>query len=117
MNVYYISHELLKKYINNNYKNKKEDYDEILFDILSLLFYFKIPVIGEKWVEHYKSEREKINTVKSQKEKINKKKELKNVKVEEENQELKGLKEPISTIIAILVNLIDVIQKDFKNSN
>jgi hypothetical protein len=117
LNLYYSSNELLKKYINNNFKNKKEDYDEILFDILSLLFYFKIPVIGEKWVEHYKLEREKLNTNKTLKDKNNKKKETKNAKVEEESQESKSLKEPISIIIAILVNLVDVIQKDFKNLN
>ena len=117
LNLYYSSNELLKKYINNNFRNKKEDYDVILFDILSLLFYFKIPVIGEKWVEHYKSEREKLNTMKSIKDKNSKKKETKNAKVEEESQESKGLKEPISIIIAILVNLVDVIQKDFKNLN
>jgi hypothetical protein len=117
LNLYYSSNELLKKYINNNFRNKKEDYDVILFDILSLLFYFKIPVIGEKWVEHYKSEREKLNTMKSIKDKNSKKKETKNAKIEEESQESKGLKEPISIIIAILVNLVDVIQKDFKNLN
>jgi hypothetical protein len=117
LNLYYSSNELLKKYINNNFRNKKEDYDVILFDILSLLFYFKIPVIGEKWVEHYKLEREKFNSIKTLKDKNNKKKETKNAKVEEESQESKSLKEPISIIIAILVNLVDVIQKDFKNLN
>ena len=55
--------------------------------------------------------------MKSIKEKNSKKKETKNAKVEEESQESKGLKEPISIIIAILVNLVDVIQKDFKNLN
>ena len=117
LNLYYSSKELLEKYMSNQFKNGKEAYDEILFDILSLLFYFKIPVIGEKWVEHYKSEREKLNTMKSIKDKNSKKKETKNAKVEEESQESKGLKEPISIIIAILVNLVDVIQKDFKNLN
>ena len=113
LNLYHSSNELLKKYMNNNFRNKKESYDELLLDILSLLFYFKIPTIGEKWVEHYKTEKEKLN-LKTIKEKNEKKKASKNLKGEEDCKENKGLKESISTIIAILTNLVDVIQKDFK---
>ena len=83
LNLYYSSKELLEKYMSNQFKNGKEAYDEILFDILSLLFYFKIPTIGEKWVDRYRTHKET-------------------------NGELK---EPISTIIAILINLIEVIQQ------
>ena len=85
INLYYSSSELLKEYTNNHYKNNKEDYEEIIFDILSLLFYFKIPSVGEKWIEG-----------------------------NDKKQEIKGLKNSLLTIIAILVNLIDVIQNDFK---
>ena len=46
LNLYYSSKELLAKYINNHFHNDKENYDELLNDILSLLFYFKIPYIG-----------------------------------------------------------------------
>ena len=115
LNLYYSSKVLLNDYINNDFKNKKSNYDEILLDILSLLFYFKIPVIGEKWIEHYKAEREKLN-MKASKGKGLGKKEVKNSKPEEERKENKGLKDCISTIIAILINLIDVIQKDMKNT-
>ena len=87
LNLYYSSKKLLQRYMRNKFQNEKEAYDEILFDILSLLFYFKIPTIGEKWVEHYRTEKETISE----------------------------LKEPITTIIAILTNLIEVIQQYAKN--
>jgi len=85
INLYCSSNELLKEYINNNFKNIKDYYEEIIYDTLSLLFYFKIPSVGEKWIENY-----------------------------DKKQEIKGLKNSLLTIIAILVNLIDVIQDDFK---
>ena len=46
LNLYYSSKELLQRYMRNKFQNGKEDYDEILFDILSLLFYFKILNFG-----------------------------------------------------------------------
>ena len=88
LNLYYSSKELLQRYMRNKFQNGKEDYDEILFDILSLLFYFKIPTIGEKWVERYRTQKETIS----------------------------NLKEPVTTIIAILINLIEVIQQYAKNT-
>jgi hypothetical protein len=94
LNLYYSTISLLNKYINNNFKNNKDNYDDILNNILSLLFYFKIPasLIGEKWIEHYQRlDVGKINDLRGQ------------------------LRKPISVFIAILVNLIDVIQKDLKN--
>ena len=106
LNLYCSSNGLLNKYMNNNFVNDKKDYEEILYDLLSLLFYFKIPVIGEKWIEHYKTEKEKL-----MKEKSAKKKETK-IKNEEETKETIKLKEIISVIIAIIINLIDVIEKD-----
>lgn len=103
--LYYSSKELLAKYINNQYEINKANYDELLSDILSLIFYFKIPVIGEKWIEHYKTEKEKIDQEKN----LTKK----NAKINIEN-DLIELKQIISIIIAILVDLIDVILKDSK---
>ena len=103
--LYYSSKELLAKYINNQYEINKANYDELLSDILSLIFYFKIPVIGEKWIEHYKTEKEKI----AQEKNLTKK----NAKINIEN-DLIELKQIISIIIAILVDLIDVILKDSK---
>ena len=47
LNLYNSSNKLLKDYLNNNFINDKEIYNELLLDILSLLYYFKIPVIGE----------------------------------------------------------------------
>ena len=74
MDLYQSSNSLLNKYINDNFKNKEEDYNEISNDILSLIFYFKLPCIREKWVDHYKKEIEKITTNKIIKEKSSKKK-------------------------------------------
>ena len=94
LNLYYSTISLLNKFIKNNFKNNKDDYDDILNNILSLLFYFKIPTgaIGERWIDHYhRQDIAKMNEVRNQ------------------------LKRPISVFIAILVNLIDVIQKDLKN--
>ena len=87
LELYYDTIKKSKNYIKNNCKNKKEDYDDILNDILSLLFYFKIPRIEEKWVEHY------------------------NRQLKIKGSELTQL---IKIFIAILVNLIDIIQKDMK---
>ena len=54
LNLFYSTEKLFKKYINNHFVNDKQDIDEILFDILSILFYFKLPISGEeKWIEHY----------------------------------------------------------------
>ena len=105
----------MNKYINNNFNNKKEDFNEIISDILSLLFYFKLPTIRGKWVEHYKKEEEKITPNKIIKEKGNKKKEQKNEKIEEENLESKELEGQILTIIAILFNIFESANEHLKN--
>lgn len=39
--LYYSSKELLAKYINNQYEINKANYDELLSDILSLIFILK----------------------------------------------------------------------------
>jgi hypothetical protein len=87
LDLYYDTIRKLKNYIKNNCKNKKEDYDDILNDILTILFYFKIPRIEEKWVEHY-NRQWKIKS--------------------------SDLTQLIKVFIAILVNLIDIIQKEMK---
>jgi len=48
--LYESTNKLLKKYLRNFY-NENIQYNELLDDILSLLFYFKIPVIEDKWIE------------------------------------------------------------------
>ena len=115
LDLYQSSNSLLNKYINDNFKNKEENYNEISNDILSLIFYFKLPCIREKWVDHYKKEIEKITTNKIIKEKSNKKKEQKVEKSEEKNSESKHLENQLFTIISILVNLFDEVQKHLNN--
>jgi hypothetical protein len=115
LDLYQSSNSLLNKYINDNFKNKEEDYNEISNDILSLIFYFKLPCIREKWVDHYKKEIEKITTNKIIKEKSSKKKEQKVEKSEEKNSESKHLENQLFTIISILVNLFDEVQKHLNN--
>ena len=58
LSLYISTHNLLNHYLNNNFSNNKNIYRELEIDILSLMYYFKIPIIGRKWVEKYKSERE-----------------------------------------------------------
>ena len=53
LNLYISSKKILNKYLKH-YTNDKNIYKEILMNILSLLFYFKIPSIGLKWNENYK---------------------------------------------------------------
>ena len=93
--LYYSSKELLAKYINNQYEINKANYDELLSDILSLIFYFKIPVIGEKWIEHYKTEKEKIAQEKNLTKKNAKIVETKVEKVEEKKAEDKKEKKKL----------------------
>ena len=112
LNLFYSSEKLFKKYVNNHFVNEKQDYDELLYDILSLLFYFKLPLSEEeKWIEHYAKTKDVIID-----ENISKKQDTKNEKKEEEKKEINIIKiiGQIAVIIAALVNLIDVIQKDYK---
>ena len=112
LNLFYSSEKLFKKYVNNHFVNEKQDYDELLYDILSLLFYFKLPLSEEeKWIEHYTKTKEVIVD-----ENISKKQDTKNEKKEGEKKEINIIKiiGQIAVIIAALVNLIDVIQKDYK---
>ena len=114
LNLFYSSEKLFKNYINNHFVNEKQYYGELLYDILSLIFYFKLPTNEEeKWTEHYSKSKEVIID-----ENIAKKKDTKNEKTkkDQEDKDQKSIKisQQISTIIAMLVNLIEVIQKDSK---
>ena len=51
--LYDSTNKILKKYLTNfSYKNIP--YKELYYDIISLLFYFKIPIIGDKWIDNIK---------------------------------------------------------------
>jgi hypothetical protein len=116
LNLYSSSNKLLRDYLNNYFTNDKDIYDELLLDILSLLYYFKIPVIGGKWIEHYKPEEEKNmrgSVVKSpRKEKNPKKRELS--KAEIEASDIDELNDIIKEIIAILIDLFKSIKNNWK---
>ena len=68
--LYYSTNKLLKKYLID-FSNENILYNELYKDILSLLIYFKIPIIGNKWVENYEEQKTNKN------EKIKKKEENK----------------------------------------
>ena len=114
LKLFYDSYLLLNRIINNNLIIEKEEIEEILYNILNLLFYFKIPTIEEKWIEHHKFKKPIIIPEQDLKRKNSKNSQIKNEKSEEEIKEIQELKEIILIIIAILVDLIDVIQKKFK---
>ena len=85
--LYESTNKILNKYLRD-FSNENIQYNELLDDILSLLFYFKIPVIEDKWIEN------KNNTF---------------FEVVENN----NLDEIIKKIIAILYDLFNII----KNKN
>ena len=115
LNLYNSSNKLLKDYLNNNFINDKEIYNELLLDILSLLYYFKIPVIGEKWIEHYKIQEEKTNVAKTiHSEKNIRKREASNADIEE--LDINELNEVIKEIIAILIDLFQLIKTNKKKN-
>ena len=113
LSIYSSTNKLLKNYLNNNFANDKNIYDELLINILGLLYYFKIPVIGEKWVEHYKGEEATNNIIRSPTNKNKKVKEF--TKIEFETPNTIELNEIIKEIIAILIELFEVIKSNKKH--
>lgn len=81
--LYESTNKILRNYLKD-FSKENIQYNELLDDILSLLFYFKIPVIEEKWIE-------------------------KNSEIELEEDELLNLNEILKKIIAILFNLFNII--------
>ena len=99
------TNKILKKYLKN-FSKENIPYNDLYDDILSLLFYFKIPIIEDKWVENsekYKkaenSEGKKLKSdkkkkkdeekAKSQKSKINDKEKKKKPGNKKEKNKLK----------------------------
>ena len=106
--LYASTNKLLNNYLNNNFTNNDNIYDELLLDILTLLYYFKIPLIKEKWIDQYKSSKTDINMEKAPlKEKLHKKTTKKS---EKDKIGISELKETIQEIIAILIDLFSVIK-------
>ena len=81
-------------------------------DILSLLYYFKIPVIGLKWIEQYKPEEKYYSSKNINKDKFPKKNKDPNKIEEEKNKNLEDINQILKNIIAILSSLIKYIIKE-----
>ena len=75
------TNKILKKYLTN-FSKENISYNDLYDDILSLLFYFKIPMIEDKWIENSKrKENNEGNNPKTDKKKNMKKKQnIKNLK-------------------------------------
>lgn len=110
LNLYISSNKLLSDYLNNDFINDSRTFDELLINILSLLYYFKIPVIGEKWIEHYNVEKEKEKPIIIKP--PNKERNEKTNKNEEQSKPLEGLNDIIKEINAILVDLFKVVKEN-----
>ena len=82
--LYESTNKILKKYLED-FSNENIQYNKLLDDILSLLFYFKIPDIEDKWIE------KKYGIYLG----------------EDENQDLKEI---LKKIIAILFDLYNIIK-------
>jgi hypothetical protein len=117
LSLYYSTNRLLNDYLSNDFSNDDSIENDLLIYILSLLYYFKIPLIREKWIEHYKiNNNNESNLLKLiSKDKIKKSKDANdNVKVETERKDVNELNEIIKKIIAILVDLFKAIQNQKK---
>jgi len=82
--------KILKKYLTN-ISNENIPFNKLYNDILSLLFYFKIPIIEEKWLEGIE-EQIKYKNNKNKKDEKNKKEE-KNKKDEKKKKDEKNKKD------------------------
>jgi hypothetical protein len=70
--LYDSTNKILKKYLTNfSYENIP--YKDLLYDIISLLFYFKIPNIGYRWIDDKKKKKDEELLSKSIKNKVNNK--------------------------------------------
>jgi len=112
ISLYVSTNKILRSYLDEFSLDSKY-YDELCMDILSLLYYMKIPTIGEKWIDSNKEKlkEKKENVVKSFiKEKSLKKKDTKE-EIEEESEEVKSINKSVRKLIAILIDLFNNIIK------
>jgi hypothetical protein len=116
LSLYSSTNRLLREYLNNNFSNEKNIYNELLVDILSLLYYFKIPVIGEKWIDHYKVEEVRSSIIKSPRKDKNPKKIKEVSKISLERPDIGEINDIIKEIIAILIDLFEVIKNNKKKN-
>jgi len=119
--------KILKKYLTN-ISNENIPFNELYDDIVSLLFYFKIPIINDRWIEDIDGQKQFKKYIKKLDEKKSNKSDKKksnedsnsiiidesdsNKKIWEvlEAEENSNLNIMLKKIIAILVDLINIIK-------
>ena len=118
LNLYSRTNKLLYNYLKI-FSIDMKIYKELYRDILSLLFYFKIPIIGLKWNDQYRPDdriRNSISIKTPHKDKNPKKRES-NSNQEERNKKMETMNDILKKIISILNDLLEVIKKDIKQNN
>ena len=108
LSLYDTTNKILINYLKTFTLSSKEC-EELSRNIVSLLYYFKIPIIGLKWIEQWNPPKERFGSLKLlNKDKKDKKPEK---KVEENNPLLDEINNILKRIIAILYDLLYVIKK------
>ena len=86
------TNKILKKYLKN-FSKENIPYNDLYDDILSLLFYFKIPIIEDKWIENSEKDKKEENSegkkLKSDKKKKKEKEKTKSQKTKINDKEKK----------------------------
>ena len=106
LSLYSSTNKILSKYLKDFSNNIIFD-KELGKDILSLLYYFKIPIIGLKWIEQYKPEDKYYASKNMNKDKLSKKNK-EPIKYEEDKNKNLELNYILKKIIAILFGLIKI---------
>ena len=105
LSLYSSTNKILCDYLNT-FTITKDLYKELYKNILSLIFYFKIPIIGLKWNDNYRPE-DRSNSIRySHKEKSGKKGKEQEIIEEEKNPRLVEINKILKNIIAILYDLL-----------
>ena len=107
LSLYSSTNKILCEYLNT-FTISKDIYKELYKNILSLIFYFKIPIIGLKWNDNYRPDDSKrSNSVRvSHKEKSGKKAKEQEIMEEEKNPKVVEINKILKNIIAILFDLL-----------
>jgi hypothetical protein len=82
------TNKILKKYLKN-FSKENIPYNDLYDDILSLLFYFKIPIIGDKWIENSEKQKKEENIKGIKKKKYEEKHKSHKIKISDKEKKLK----------------------------
>ena len=105
LSLYSSTNSILCEYLNT-FTIGKNIYKELYKDILSLIFYFKIPIIGLKWNDNYRPDVRSNSIRYSHKDKSGKKGKEQEVVEEEKNPKVLEINKILKNIIAILFDLL-----------